>query len=506
MKIKPHSKTHCLLVVVLLTAVACILCGAAWLGMSAGTPVGIALNCTVGSSAELIPAENNRYLLVQNHKDHFSVALLNPQGYVLQEQTFAGNYNYLCRTDEFLYLLTDNTHEPTIITYRLDAASISNYHTTKLETPLYFFTATTDGTIYGIDAWDKRNLIVYTNVASKDTALSVTLHTFGNMMRRVSTTPDNTLYITLNDSKCIYTATAQGLPYDFTEKETQSRIPFLPARTLTNRLFLDDNHILYKIEDEIIPAFTPMLDSQYTTACRFSESSILGAPESKHYLEKFTEDEGVTERYPIDGTCAALANNEEDIAILLLRDDTYYFVTLTELKNTPGIPETPEEIPSKPAESAAPDSQPSGTDSSSSGKDSEYLESTVFFIDRRNGILYLPPNTTFAALRNGLNVSRDAILVKSLSNATVSSGNMGTGYTVALQIDSQTVDRLTIVVPGDINGTGTVNTKDVQLLYDHLNGASNLSGFSLFAADINRNEIIDTSDLLLLKQQIAALG
>ena len=94
--------------------------------------------------------------------------------------------------------------------------------------------------------------------------------------------------------------------------------------------------------------------------------------------------------------------------------------------------------------------------------------------------------------------------MKNLSGTTINSGNLGTSYTVALEIDGSIVDKLTIIVKGDINGTGTVNSRDVQLLYDQLNGSETLSDIQLLACDMNSDELIDTSDLLLLKQQIVS--
>ena len=105
---------------------------------------------------------------------------------------------------------------------------------------------------------------------------------------------------------------------------------------------------------------------------------------------------------------------------------------------------------------------------------------------------------------DSLNSTKDTIIMKNLSGTTINSGNLGTSYTVALEIDGSIVDKLTIIVKGDINGTGTVNSRDVQLLYDQLNGSETLSDIQLLACDMNSDELIDTSDLLLLKQQIVS--
>ena len=107
-------------------------------------------------------------------------------------------------------------------------------------------------------------------------------------------------------------------------------------------------------------------------------------------------------------------------------------------------------------------------------------------------------------LRDSLNSTKDTIIMKNLSGTTINCGNLGTSYTVALEIDGSIVDKLTIIVKGDINGTGTVNSRDVQLLYDQLNGSETLSDIQLLACDMNSDELIDTSDLLLLKQQIVS--
>ena len=203
-----------------------------------------------------------------------------------------------------------------------------------------------------------------------------------------------------------------------------------------------------------------------------------------------------------------MATNAKDTGILLKQENSFYFVTLSQLNRIETLPNssgtTSSEIPSVPS---TPNESDHEHDQSSYPDSSNYpyqLESDTFLIDRSNNTIYLPPSTTFAVLRDSLNSTKDTIIMKNLSNTTISSGNLGTGYTVALQIDGLIVDKLTIIIKGDINGTCTVNSRDVQLLYDQLNGSETLSDLQLLACDINSDELINTSDLLLLKQQIVS--
>ena len=470
MKKNRRTKKYYLLLAVALLSIASLLCGATLIGISMNTPTGTKLNISVGSSTQLIPKKDEGYFLIQTQDQGTYIALLSEQGYVLQEQTFNIKYNEICYSADYLYiLLSDSEHNSSIITYHLSDTSVTNYQTTELSTALCSFTASQDGTIYGINYWDRHSLIAYTNVAEKNSALPIPLNRFEVPVDNLCISPDDMLYVALKDITDVYTASAaQGLPYHFALHQTD------------------------------------------TNACLLTDTSILASLASKEYLEELDFNGIVLNRYQIKGECIALATNVKDTGILLKQEDSLYFVTLSELSRIEDTPDSSKPnssefhpVSSTTNESDHENDQSSHSDSSSPNYPYQ-LESDTFLIDRSNNIIFLPPSTTFAVLRDSLNSTKDTIIMRNLSGTTINSGNLGTGYTVALQIDGSIVDKLTVLVKGDINGTGTVNSRDVQLLYDQLNGAETLSDIQLLACDMNSDELIDTSDLLLLKQQIVS--
>ena len=55
---------------------------------------------------------------------------------------------------------------------------------------------------------------------------------------------------------------------------------------------------------------------------------------------------------------------------------------------------------------------------------------------------------------------------------------------------------------GDVNGTGTVNSADMDKICDHICGESNLNGIYLKAADLNEDNIINLKDAYLLNAML----
>lgn len=88
--------------------------------------------------------------------------------------------------------------------------------------------------------------------------------------------------------------------------------------------------------------------------------------------------------------------------------------------------------------------------------------------------------------------------IKNASGKTVTSGNIGTGYTVKYKGTTYTVVKL-----GDVTGNGEVDSADLLSIQKHLIGKQKISGNSkLWAADPTRNGIIDSADLLALQREL----
>ena len=73
----------------------------------------------------------------------------------------------------------------------------------------------------------------------------------------------------------------------------------------------------------------------------------------------------------------------------------------------------------------------------------------------------------------------------------------GAGLTVtASNPDSVSVSTLacTIVILGDVNKNGRIDSGDAKLMIDHYMGKRKLEGDALIAADVNRNGRVDSGD------------
>ena len=77
-------------------------------------------------------------------------------------------------------------------------------------------------------------------------------------------------------------------------------------------------------------------------------------------------------------------------------------------------------------------------------------------------------------------------------------GNAVTGRTVCT---GYTADSLSVIVLGDVDGSGTVSSRDVKELMRLQIGDSNLNGVFLKAADFNRDGQVDNRDILLIAKK-----
>ena len=87
----------------------------------------------------------------------------------------------------------------------------------------------------------------------------------------------------------------------------------------------------------------------------------------------------------------------------------------------------------------------------------------------------------------------------------LTSGNVGTGMTVALFKDGAEVDRLTIIVKGDVNGDGNVSISDYTLVRYEILDLKPLTGAYLAAGDVNGDGNVSISDYTLIRYDILGL-
>lgn len=81
-------------------------------------------------------------------------------------------------------------------------------------------------------------------------------------------------------------------------------------------------------------------------------------------------------------------------------------------------------------------------------------------------------------------------------------GRVVTGDVVDVWIGSKLDSRVIACIPGDLTGRGKPDSNDIQRLYEFLTNGVYLSDAAATAADLNRDSVLDTGDLLLLKNLV----
>ena len=113
----------------------------------------------------------------------------------------------------------------------------------------------------------------------------------------------------------------------------------------------------------------------------------------------------------------------------------------------------------------------------------------------RDPYLLVPAGTTAARLRDSLAPADVQVYTK---NMMAAAGKLKTDQTA--MIDGALY---TVVIPGDLNASGTVNTADLRLFQRFLADDEVLDEAALCAADLNGDGTADAADLVLLSGQIA---
>ena len=77
-----------------------------------------------------------------------------------------------------------------------------------------------------------------------------------------------------------------------------------------------------------------------------------------------------------------------------------------------------------------------------------------------------------------------------------------TGMTVEYAANSETIQTLTVVVTGDVNGDGVVSITDLVQINNHLLKKSALTGAAASAADVNADGVISITDLVQINNHL----
>ncbi len=114
-------------------------------------------------------------------------------------------------------------------------------------------------------------------------------------------------------------------------------------------------------------------------------------------------------------------------------------------------------------------------------------------------------NTAVASFIAGLNNDAASLHVYNTAGAEVTGGNVGTGMTVALYKDGAEVDRLYIIVRGDVNSDGNVSISDYTLVRYDILSLKPLGSVYKAAGDVNGDGKVSISDYTLIRYDILNL-
>ncbi len=120
-----------------------------------------------------------------------------------------------------------------------------------------------------------------------------------------------------------------------------------------------------------------------------------------------------------------------------------------------------------------------------------------------NFVSGIKPGTTPEELIAGLSSAGGALSVVSSKGAAKTEGVVSTGDFVRTAYgDGNAYFDLPAVVYGDTDGNGSIDENDLDVLRQHLLGTDTLSGVYLTAADLNRDDTVDSMDVLQLMKYL----
>ena len=79
---------------------------------------------------------------------------------------------------------------------------------------------------------------------------------------------------------------------------------------------------------------------------------------------------------------------------------------------------------------------------------------------------------------------------------------VATGMEVVYTVNGETVQTLTVVVTGDVNGDGAISITDLVQINNHLLKKSTLTGAAASAADVNADGVISITDLVQVNNHL----
>ena len=109
--------------------------------------------------------------------------------------------------------------------------------------------------------------------------------------------------------------------------------------------------------------------------------------------------------------------------------------------------------------------------------------------------LVCEPATTIESIKE--KYTDKTITIKNADGTLVTTGNIGTGYTITIEGKNYTVVKM-----GDISGDGLIDARDSLRILKYSVGGYNISGDFKTAADINKDGVVDARDSLRILKYV----
>lgn len=298
------------------------------------------------------------------------------------------------------------------------------------------------------------------------------------------------LYAATNNA--LYRYKIGTTPYEFDKGSISENV--IPFKFLTDNIFITPAGKIYTLDDTEFK-LSSTVNSQ-TAPAKYPEAVAIAGFDKTSILVK-TADKTVSRISSSSGSVTGTIKFEENVLAISTSDTNTIVVTGSETAKeiyliaandisdvTPVQPSTPEE---------------------DDGTDDNSITSEEYKIDEvENIISKIPAGTTWGTFKNGLIFNGFSLTLQDSDNMTKisNSAKLATGYKITFIKDGLENKTFTLIVDGDVTGSGSISTKSASALVDHLLGKSELEGAFLEAADLSGSNNLSTVDLLLMYKEM----
>ncbi len=397
--------------------------------------------------------------------------------------------NQIYLTDPYMDEVSDTTYtslhlltmtEENVLDYQLYSAVIPNVFSAGPNN----FCVSPDSYVYLLSNHNRFLLSVY--------------QTFGDFVGELETQRQYFLYLLLAPDGGLYAAHANiydqigylptGLEGNFSEDFPliASDVPQAPCCFLDNNLLIDKNGDVFERQED--GSFQKFLETDAEGTCAtLTLDGILLCRNGEDTARTYEGSDSYT-LYRFDGLLTCLASSDNSTVAVVESNGSYYFYDLDDVSSEVISDEDPDT-------SSDPEPEPEPEPDNS--------WDSIYPIDPLRQSITIPAGLSFAEVKKGFTLE-DGYSLKGIrpNGSVLTSGYVGTGAIIELYFDDEAVDSLTVIALGDLDGTGTATTTDVNLFYDFLNGYDNLDDNERLAADLTQDGNIGVEDLLFLKKQL----